>query len=441
MQALLSFENAPPLSVPARFFVLAPLYGVLAGLLILVEGQGLLVSRWSPAVLSLTHLLTVGVLLQVMVGALFQFLPVAADAGLRHPRRVAAVVHPSLNIGALCLSAGFYFSSVVLLQVAAGALSLSLGVFLFFALQAVLRKPHTSPTIPALKLALLGLVLTLGFGLYLLAVYALGAQGRAAVLTAQHAAWGLLGWSATLLIGVGYVVVPMFQLTPAYTRRLSRVLAPLIFSLLVAWSIVQFLGGTIGIALIGFALAVALGVFATVTLRLQAKSRRAEADTTVLFWRLAMLCVLLASGLWSALPLFEVLLPPVLQGLPELSFTLGVLSIFGVFVSVISGMLYKILPFLCWLHLQQVGMARGIYKTPHMGVFLAEKRMRLQFFWHKATLALLLVGIAFPSLFRLSGVALGVSFALLGANIWAGLVSLRREKAKLLGGTARAPGQ
>lgn len=63
MATLLSFDNAPPLSVPARFFVAAPGYGVLAGLLVLLQGQDLLLSRWSPAMLALTHLLTVGVLL------------------------------------------------------------------------------------------------------------------------------------------------------------------------------------------------------------------------------------------------------------------------------------------------------------------------------------------------------------------------------------------
>lgn len=433
MNALLSFESAPPLSVPARFFVSAPWYGVLAGLLVLVEGDKLFVSRWSPAMLALTHLLTVGVLMQVMVGALFQFMPVAADAGISRPLRIAAIVHGGLNLGALALAGGFYFSLMGLLKLAALALGTAIMVFVVAALHALLRKPHTSPTIPALKLALLGLLVTLALGLHLLAVYAFGLAGRADLLTAQHAAWGLIGWSATLVIGVAYVVVPMFQLTPGYSRRLMRTLVPLLFSLLLAWSAVLAAGSSLGVALVGSVLAVALGVFATVTLGLQGKSRRAEADTTILFWRFAMLCALLATALWAAQPGLDRLAPD--RSAP-LVIALGLLAVFGVLVSVVSGMLYKILPFLCWLNLQQTGMANGIYKTPHMGIFLAEQPMRLQFFLHNATLALLLGGIALPVLLFAAGGGMIASFALLGRNLAAALRVAGRERTAMLSGIA-----
>ena len=431
---MLSFENAPPLSVPARFFVSAPGYGVLAGLLVLIEGDALLLSRWSPAVLALTHLLTVGLLMQVMIGALFQFLPVAADAGLRRPRLIAGFAHPLLNAGAVSLAAGFYFAHPLLLQLAGISLVLAVGVFVVFALHALLRKPHTSPSIPALKLALVGLLITVCFGLTLLAIYAFGAPGRADVLTAQHAAWGLIGWSATLIVGVAYVVVPMFQLTPGYVKRVSGPLVPWLFSLLLAWSAVQAIGGRLGIALIGSALALTLGVFAVVTLSLQAKSRRAESDTTFLYWRVGMLATLLASAVWAAQPWLEFIGDggAAADALPVLVFALGALAIVGVLVSVVSGMLYKILPFLCWLHLQQFGMARGIFKTPHMGTFLPEGRMRRQFFCHLAALTLLLAGIALPQLLALAGAAMIVSFALLGFNLASALRMLVVQKRRLI---------
>ncbi|HET6718323.1 MAG TPA: hypothetical protein VFH22_01670 [Rhodocyclaceae bacterium] len=438
MSAMLSFENAPPLSVPARFFVCAPAYGVLAGLLVLAEGPDLLLSRWTPAVLALTHLLTVGVLLQVMIGALFQLLPVAAGAGIVQPRRVAGVVHGALNLGAGLLTLGFYLSLTLLLKLAGVALAVAVGGFVAVAGFGLWRKPHTSPSIPALKLALLGLVITLGFGLYLLAAYVLGLAGRMGGLTAQHAAWGLVGWSATLIVGVAYVVVPMFQLTPAYPRRITRALVPLLFLLLLGWSVVQLIGGALGVALIGTALALALGAFAAVTLGLQAKSRRAEADTTFLYWRLAMFSTLFAAAVWAAMPWFGSVAAAGSPPLP-LVFTLGVVVIFGVLASVICGMLYKILPFLCWLHLQRVGMQRGIFKTPHMGVFLAERPMRRQFFLHLATLAAWLAGIGLPVVLPLAGLLMTVSFGWLGANLLAALRAAGREERTLLGAAAAVP--
>lgn len=430
MAALLSFDNAPPFSVPARFFVSAPAYGVLAGLLVLFEGAELLHSRWSPAVLALTHLLTVGVLMQVMIGALFQFLPVAADAGIARPRRVAGVVHGALNLGVLLLSTGFYFTLPLLLKLAAVFLLVAVVFFVVVALTGLLRKPHTSPSIPALKLALAGLLVTLGLGLYLLAIYVFGLSGPIDRLTAQHAAWGLVGWSATLIAGVAYVVVPMFQLTPAYPRRVSRRLVPALFGLLLLWSLVQATDSAVGVAFTGSALAVALGTFAVATLTLQGKSKRAEADTTFLYWRLAMLSTLLAAASWAALPGLDWF--PAAGDRLSLVFGIGVLTIFGVLLSVISGMLYKILPFLGWLHLQQFGMANGIYKTPHMGVFLAEGPMRRQFFWHLATLAVLLLALAWPAVLPVGGAVMAASFVLLGHNLILALRAVGREKGRLL---------
>lgn len=37
----LSFEQAPPVSIPLRFFVAAPFFGMLAALVLIVDGEGL----------------------------------------------------------------------------------------------------------------------------------------------------------------------------------------------------------------------------------------------------------------------------------------------------------------------------------------------------------------------------------------------------------------
>jgi hypothetical protein len=68
MQALLSFDQAPPFPAPFRFFLTAPLFAMLAGLLMLWRGPDLFASRWTPSALAATHLITVGFMLQVMLG-------------------------------------------------------------------------------------------------------------------------------------------------------------------------------------------------------------------------------------------------------------------------------------------------------------------------------------------------------------------------------------
>ena len=107
MQALLSYDQSPPIAAPFRFFLTAPVFAILAGALLLWGGPDALASRWTPDVLAVTHLITVGFMLQVMLGALIQVLPVVAGANLRQPMRLAAAVHVALNVGALVLGSAF----------------------------------------------------------------------------------------------------------------------------------------------------------------------------------------------------------------------------------------------------------------------------------------------------------------------------------------------
>jgi hypothetical protein len=48
---------------------------------------------------------------------------------------------------------------------------------------------------------------------------------------------------------------------------------------------------------------------------------------------------------------------------PEWPLLCGVLALFGGFMSVMIGMLYKIVPFLVWSHLQNLGRGRCFLRT------------------------------------------------------------------------------
>ena len=86
-------------------------------MVLLIGGEQLFMSRWTPAALALTHLFTVGFMLQVMLGALFQLMPVAAGANLWRPAVLATVVQLATVSGALLLVAGFLFGHAPALTV------------------------------------------------------------------------------------------------------------------------------------------------------------------------------------------------------------------------------------------------------------------------------------------------------------------------------------
>lgn len=371
MQALLSFDKSPPLAAPLRFFLTAPLFAMLAGLLLIVSGPEVLASRWSPVTLAATHLITLGLMLQVMLGALIQVLPVVAGANLVHPARIAIFVHGTLTAGTLSLVSAFLFPDAGLLPAAAILLGIALGSFLLTAGRAVFRVPTTSPTIRGLKLAFAGLAMTGGLGILLALALARGWSLPLIEIVRLHAAWGLGGWSAVLLMALAYVVVPMFQLTPAYRVQISNWMLLAMAGGAAVWSLADLA------ALDGFAspaiwvMAVSGMLFAGMTLMLQKQRRRARPDVTLAYWQLACgasllaLLLLLASTAIASLAAWE-----------PLALLFGVLLMVGGYAAFITGMLYKIVPFLGWLHLQN--MASPGKPVPAMNKLLPEPAMRRQ---------------------------------------------------------------
>jgi len=417
MQPTLSFEQAPPISVPYRFFLTAPLFGAVAGLVLAVLGPDTFQSRWSPGALAMTHLIVVDFMLQAMCGSLLQFVAVVAGANIWRPRLVAAVVHPLITAGAIFLASAFLLEQQVLFLVAAAVFVSALGLFLTVMAIALLRTPARGMSIHVLRVAVFGLLVTLALGATLALTLGLEEHLQTdwslLALINVHVAWGLGGWALMLVIGVSYLVVPMFQLTPSYPVWLTRLLPAGLFLVLCLWSLQLFAPDAAaqawqsGVALAGVLLA---GGYAVATLMLQSRRRRRQPDPTLLFWRAAMLSLLVFALSWIA---FEAL--PHLGANLRAPLWLGVLLIPGLFLSVITGMLYKIMPFLNWLHLQQQGGT--VTTSPNMKQMIPEGTMRGQMRLHFAALVLLLAAVLWPALALPAGLAFTASCLWLEWNL------------------------
>lgn len=417
----LSFEQAPPISVPFRFFLTGPLFGIAAGLLLLWQGPDIFVSRWTSAALALTHLIAVGFMLQAMCGALLQIVPVAVGANIWRPGTVTLFTHIGLTAGTVALIVAFLTESAALFRLAAPLMGLSLGAFAAVVLYALIRTPARGPTLLVLRLAVIGLVVTLILGTTLASAFGWQIVMPLTQLTHVHAAWGLGGWSMLLVMAVAYLVVPMFQLTPPYPRRRAWGLPIAGFVLLAVWSLLWLTGEGGHWARVAFAVmaAAVFGAFAVTTLQLQGKRRRKAVEPTLLFWRTAMIALLAAAALIVA---GQVL--PAVDGYSGTPFLIGLLVLLGVFMSVISGMLYKIVPFLNWLHLQNRG--KPGFAVPNMKQMIPESRMYLQLKLHLASLGLLLAAVALPVLVYPAALAFIASCVWLEWNLVAATRLYRR---------------
>ncbi|MEY2159991.1 hypothetical protein [Rhodanobacter sp. FW106-PBR-LB-2-11] len=106
--ARLALDRAPAASLPRRFLLSAPPWGMLAGVLLLVDGDALLRTRWQPGTLALAHVFALGVLGNVMFGSVLQFLPAAAGVRVRGGARLGPPLHAAFNLGVLLLVAGLH---------------------------------------------------------------------------------------------------------------------------------------------------------------------------------------------------------------------------------------------------------------------------------------------------------------------------------------------
>lgn len=411
----LSFEQAPPFSLPLRFFLTAPLFLFAAAILIVMSPDAL-ASRWTPQALALTHALTLGFLAMVMLGALLQMLPVVAGSPLPAPRWVAWVSHVALVLGTVALMAGFLTAEPAAYGIGVVLLGVSFAVFLVAATISLARAVPGF-TVNGIRFAVISLAVTLLLGLAL-ALLRAGWWAPAAVESAiaAHVSFGLIGWVLLLVIGVAYQVVPMFQLTPPYPPWLSRWLAGALFALLLLHAAALLLPQA-ATHLVDAGLAAGVLLFAVATLRLQSRRRRKLPDVTLDTWRLGMGSLIASVAVWIVAQAW-----PAWADSNAYPLLLGILFIACFAVSVVNGMLYKIVPFLAWFHLQSQLQAKA-GTIPTMKDMIAERWMRGQFRLHFIACALLVVVPFWPQLGIVAGSVLAVSAVVLWVNL---LSAIRR---------------
>jgi len=395
----LSFNTLPPIDLPFRFFITAPLFIIACGLLVFFSAEQLWLSRWHPHMLALTHGFTLGFLTMVMMGALLQLLPVIGGIGMPYPRRIASTSHASLSLGTLCLMLGFILNQPWLLIIAMAFLALGTGLYLCALAWVLQKKLSQGDSIIGFRFAVMALLLVLVLGIALMS-RTLGINSSLATsylplipsgehVTNIHALWGLIGWAGLLIIAVSFQVIPMFHVAPSFPRIISRYLSASVFALLVLF-----------IFLPSFALSILVisqGIFACSLLYTISKRKRKVADTSIRYWQLGAVSVLLINilyfipdNLWySYVAMNKEML-------------LAAIFIYFYLVSVIQGMLLKILPFLSYTHLQQACLVNfsAMQYIPHMHEFMNKKHGLWLFYLHLLTGTSLLLVLTQPSQYR-----------------------------------------
>ncbi len=340
--AHLSVESAPPLAVPFRFFLTAPLFGILFAVVLTLQGEELIAGgRWHPLLIGALHLINLGVLVMIVGGVLFQMLPVVGGIQFPSLLLLSRLLHFSLTLGSLLLFAGIA-SGVSAVTLSAFSI-LAAGVIPYILLLVLLVfRAHQPPAwVVLLRYAAIFLTAVVALGLLLLLGWGSEQIQIQRQWTDVHAVWGLGGWFTVLLMATSFQLIPMFQVTPEFPQWLKQWIVPLVAAGLLVWGTGRLFSVPVEwgltIAMLGVA------VYAAVTLNLLRQRKRKLFDSTVLFWQIALLVLLIGSSF---------IIVQQTRG-EALSGWLGMLWIFAFLVPMLAGMLLKVAPFLVFLHMQQ----------------------------------------------------------------------------------------
>ncbi len=392
MQRALAYARSPAPGVPLRFLLTAPWFALLAALLMLWAGPDAFASRWSSAMLGATHLLTLGYLSMAMAGSMLQLIPVVTGTELAPGRAAALGAWASLVIGTLLLATALALHITSLFVPAAMLLP---AAFLLLAAPTVRAlaapaPPGAMPMVRGMRLALAALALAVVLGVALASQFAGLAVVPLLLLADLHAAWGLIGWVAMLVLCVAFQVIPMFQSSQTYPALVTRWAPWLLAGALVAWS-GAWICAPQHARLGAMPIAALLAAFAVLSAWLLSRSKRKAADATTLYWRLSLTSLALAGVLYLATDGLELLT--------------GMVFVCGFAMGAVNGMLYKIVPFLLWYHLQQHPHAtRGA--VPPIRLILPDAAARRQFWLHACALMLLAGAVLWPNWLARPGAAM-----------------------------------
>lgn len=444
-----SFDTRPSttsIRLPLAFMVTG-LFALLFGVFWLVARPDLLATyHYNQYVIAATHLFVLGWICSIVMGAMYQLVPVALETRL-YSEKLAKWQFAFHVVGFVGMV--WMFNTWNMKQVGhfGSVLAVGVGLFVFNIARTLLRVPKWNVTATAVTAALFWISLTIIAGLSIATakctyestaglatatgvktvVDALrslaGFMARFDAISAMHAHahLGGVGFFTLLIVGVSYKLIPMFTLSEIQSQRRAVVSVALLN--------VGLAGSFVTILLrspwkLAFALVViaALAVYAwELTAILRARKRR-PLDWGIKYFVTAVAMLIPVSVLsvvlsWPGLPL-----NPLVGQLENLY---GFLGLIGMVSFAIMGMLYKIIPFLVWygVYSKHVGRAQ----IPALADMYSP-RLQMAGYWS------FLIGLALTStaILRESAPGVRVGCILLASSVVVLLVNAGRIIAHLV---------
>jgi hypothetical protein len=331
-----------------------PLGFVLAGVLSLLVSAGFLLTQpdllamyhYTPHLIAIAHLFVLGFICSVVMGAMYQLVPVTLETQLFSERLVKWQFAAHV-IGFTGMVWCFWNFNMARVGAFGSLLMLGVGLFVFNLARTLAKVKGWNPIKFGIASALFWLVATVAAGLFLTAskVESFSSFQPLAAMHA-HAHLGVVGVFVMMIVTVSYKLVPMFTLSELQNQGRAWWSIALL-NLGLAGAFVAILVQSPLKPVAALVIIAGLALYGTeIRAILRARNRR------TLDWGMRYFL----TALTLLVPLSIVALVLSWPQLPVTAFTMqlenvyGLLALAGLVGLAILGMLYKIVPFLVWFH-------------------------------------------------------------------------------------------
>ena len=394
-----SRDYAPPFSMIAPFFIIGTIFFFIGSIfLLLLHPQN---GHFDPIIAGWIHWYLLGFVMMIIFGAMAQLIPVVVEVG-HHSVDLYYVIWPMLLVGTLLMVLGFWRYPAVLPYGGLLVLTTML-IYLYDTLMTLKKVTNITMTVKTAVAA--NLFLTLGIIVGFIMTLAIGAGIEIDVSwwLDTHAMLVLIGYVTLTIMGLSLILLPMFGLAHGFdekpiNRAFNLTLAGVILHL-----VSTIIGFSFGREVAIFMVIVAIGYYLYQIYLIYNVRARKEND----IWAKSMFFAYGALVVSAILGIITIFIPN-----EKILMTSAWFMIAGFVTFLITGHLYKIIPFLVWF--ERYSPLVGKQRVPMLHEMYPKKMADWEFYFTSVGVVVTGVGILFNIDDLYKG---GVCFFIVGATL------------------------
>jgi hypothetical protein len=393
----ISQDFAPPFKLISPFFVVGSLFYLLSVFFLFFFSTEN-ISMLDTKILGFVHLFLLGFVMMIIFGAMAQLVPVILEVG-HFGVELFYAIWPLLAIGALLMAFGFSYP--MLLPFGGVVVLIAMMIFVMEIFLTIKKVKKLNLVMGSMLIANIFLFFGVIFGLFM----ALGYAGMVSVdidtLLRAHVFLVIMGYVMLTIMGLSVVLLPMFGLSHGFSMKpLERAITlvclavlSVVFSSLFESTLLEYFGYLLA--------AVGLFIYFYFIKTVYETRARKEIDIyakSLIFSYFSLLASLVL-GLTYLLVNYEPLL-----------LTSAWMLFFGFFSFVITGHIYKIIPFLVWF--ERFSPLVGKQKVPMLADMVPIKSSSAQFYFSAVGVVVIAAALLIQDDIFIKA---GASFLLFGA--------------------------